>query len=118
MVGDDTLEPPLAGVLENGRAVAGEMLIERNPAADLGQEPFKPDLARPQFLWTVVDAIEFQQVEGIEKHPVVICTAGQLLEDGQAGMVAIDGLAVDRDRARPQRPGSVDIGPSSHSRAG
>jgi hypothetical protein len=41
-------------VLENGRAVAGEMLIERNPAADLGQEPFKPDLARPQFLWTVV----------------------------------------------------------------
>src|SRR5260370_5067912 len=83
------------------------MLIERNPAADLGQEPFKPDLARPQFLWTVVDAVVFQQVEGIEEHPVVIRPAVQLLKDGQASVVAINGLAVDRDRARLLRRRSV-----------
>src|ERR1022692_4956048 len=58
-----------ARVLEDGRPVAGDVLIERDPAADIGEKPIKPDFPRPQFLWTVVDAIEFQQVEGIEERP-------------------------------------------------
>jgi hypothetical protein len=48
-------------------------------------------------------AVELEQAEGIEDHLTIVGTAVQLVEDRDAGTVAIDRLPIDHDRLRRDR---------------
>jgi hypothetical protein len=92
VLGDDTLEPELAGVGEDGCPVALQMLA----VADAGRRPRPPVLA-----------IELEEIEGIEEHLIVIGPTVQPLEVRYAGSVAKDRLAVElppKPTVAPQRP--------------
>ena len=67
------------------------------------QEMFEPAPALLQGLDPQVDAAQFQQVEGVEEHPVVVGLAVELLEVRRAVRVAADRLAVEDQGGRPER---------------
>ena len=88
-------EAELAGVLEDDPAVAFHVLIVLDAGRRLGQQLFQPRLAGVQRLRPEVLAIEFQQVEGVEDHAIIMPPAVQIVEDRDAVFVATDRLAVD-----------------------
>jgi hypothetical protein len=76
---DDAFKPELAGVLENGRAIAVEMLREANPVAVREQ---LSELALAQFKrrGPQIFAVQLDQVEGIEEDARVIRARMQSIE--------------------------------------
>jgi hypothetical protein len=61
-------------------------------------------LKRPR---SPVLTVGFEQVEGVEKHLIVVGSAMQLFEHGHARVVAADRLAVDRGRVGANRGHSL-----------
>jgi hypothetical protein len=103
VLGDDAFKPEPAGVVEDGLAVALDMLVELDAGRRLCEQPFEPRPAHMQGLRPEVLAIEFQSVEGIEQDPVIVLPAVHVFEDRDAVGVATDRLAVDRGRAGRER---------------
>jgi hypothetical protein len=67
---DDALEPEPAGVLEYGRPVPDDVLVELDAlVGDLSQEVLEPTPALLQRLDPKVDPAQLQQVEGVEDRP-------------------------------------------------
>ena len=61
----DAFEPELAGVSENGRAIAFDMLVEPDAEASFGQHARKRGLAGVKRIAPQVVAVQLDQVEGI-----------------------------------------------------
>jgi hypothetical protein len=68
VLGDDALGPELAGMGEDRRAVAFEVLAVADPGRRLGEQPFEPGLPLRERSRSPILAIEFQEVEGVEKR--------------------------------------------------
>ena len=80
-----------AGVLEDHRAVAVVVLVERDPFMGLAQQLCQDALAlldgrAPRFL-----AVNFEQIEGAEHGYGIVPVSADQLEDGEATLVADDG---------------------------
>jgi hypothetical protein len=60
---DDAFTAERAGMFEDGRAIADEMLIEGNTVADASEELGEPRLALLERLPAEVGAVELDQVE-------------------------------------------------------
>jgi hypothetical protein len=56
------------------------MLVELDPRLGLGEHLLKEALASHQGVRTLVDAVELEQVKGIEDHLIIVGPAMQLVE--------------------------------------
>src|SRR5262249_50498342 len=70
----DAFESHLAGVGEDGRAVALDMLVEAQAKASFGQHTSKRGLAHFQRVTPQVVAIQLDQVEGVEEGVTVMAS--------------------------------------------
>ena len=68
---DDALKTHLAGVVEDGRAIALDMLVEPDARAGLGHDRCERGLADVKRVAPQVVAVQLDQVEGIEKDALV-----------------------------------------------
>jgi hypothetical protein len=103
MLRHDALEAELAGVLEDGRSIPVEVLVELDALiGDPLQEMLEPAFPRFQKVRPEIDATQFQQVEGVQEHPVVVGSAVEPLEVGHPVEVAADRLTVQDQGARPK----------------
>jgi hypothetical protein len=73
------------------------------PARAAASRLFEARLADMQWLRPEILAVEFEQVEGVQDHALIVPPAVQVLEDREAVGIATDRLAVDRDRGGPER---------------
>jgi hypothetical protein len=109
VLGYNALQTALAGMGEDGRTVALEVLSELDPERRFVEQLFEPGLAGIERPGAPVLAVELQKVEGIEEGLPIIRPAMQLLEHGYAGLIATDCLTIDRRGCRRQRRhGRVD----------
>jgi len=99
---DDTFEAHLAGVGEDGRAVAFHVLIEAQAKASFGQRTSKRGLAHFQGIAPQVVAVQFDQIEGVQERAVIIAAVSNEIERGDAVFIAGDSFAVDNAGARTQ----------------
>ena len=77
---NDALAAHGAGLLEDNRAVACEVLIERDTVSGAAEEFSERGLALFEWLPTKVIAIQFDQVEGTEHGGIVKLPVAQQLE--------------------------------------
>jgi hypothetical protein len=76
--GHDTFEPHLAGMGEDGRAVAFDMLVEPDTRASLGHDRRERGLADLERVTAQVIAVQLDEVEGVEEHvPVMLAVKSQ-----------------------------------------
>jgi hypothetical protein len=68
---NDAFEPHLAGMGEDGRAVALDMLVEPDAGAGLGQDGRERCLADLERVAAQVVTVQLDEVEGVEEHAVV-----------------------------------------------
>src|SRR5262249_30734700 len=99
---DDAFEAKLAGVGEDGRAVALDMLIESNAGAGLGHDRCERGLADLKRIAPQVVAVQFNEVEGVEEDALVSALVPDEIERGHAVVIAGDSFAVDNAGARAQ----------------
>jgi hypothetical protein len=64
---DDAFEAKLAGMGEDGRAVALDMLVEPDARASLGHDRCERGLADLERVTAQVVAVQFDQVEGVQE---------------------------------------------------
>src|SRR6266404_664127 len=76
----DSFEPHLAGMGEDGRAVALDMLVEPNTGTGLGQDRYERGLADLERVTAQVVAVELDQVEGVQEHVAVMLAVVDTLE--------------------------------------
>ena len=93
---DDALAAERAGVLEDDRAVALEMLIERDAVAGVSEQIGERGLAALDRLPPEVLAVEFDQIESAEHGGVVVLPIADQIEDREPVRIDDDGLAVER----------------------
>jgi hypothetical protein len=97
----DALGAERAGVAEDRLAVAVEVLGKANAPACLTQQPGQRRAADFPWLAPQVVAVEFEQVEAVEKHSTRAVTPGkrgaQALEVGHSARIDHDALAIERD---------------------
>jgi hypothetical protein len=85
-------------MLKDGRAVAFNVLVIDNtgfaPVQEVPQQLFA------QFEWRLskINAVDLQQVEGIQKHGMIIRLAVQLVERRNAILIADNTFAVEIER--------------------
>src|SRR6516164_570709 len=96
----DAFEPELAGMGEDGRAIAFDMLVEPDAGASLGQHARKRGLAGLKRIAPQVVAVQFDEVEGVEEYAVVSAVVTDEIERGNAVVIAGDSFAVDHAGAR------------------
>ena len=77
----DAFATERAGVLENGRAVALVMLIERDPVAGVSEQIGEHGLAVLDRLPPEVLAVEFSQVESTEYGGLIVLPIADQIED-------------------------------------
>jgi len=92
----DTFEPHLTGMGEDGRAVALDMLVEPDAGASLGQHTRKRGLADLKRIARQVIAIQLDQVESVQKHPVVSAVVTNEIERGNAVVIAAAAIKITR----------------------
>src|SRR6516164_10943719 len=68
----DTFKPHLAGMGEDGRAVALNMLVEPDARVSLGHDRCQRGLADLKRIAPQVVAVQFDEVEGIEERAVIM----------------------------------------------
>src|SRR6516225_2670582 len=81
---DDALKTHLAGVGEDGRAVALDMLVEPDAGAGLGHNRRERSLADLKRIAPEVIAVQLDQVEGVEKDAPVSALVADEVERGHA----------------------------------
>src|SRR5262249_50851086 len=96
------LPAELAGMGENGRAVAFDMLIELNAGAGLGHDRRERGLADLKRITQEIVAVQLDQVEGVEENAFVSAVVTDEIERGNAVVIAGDSFAVDDAGARAQ----------------
>ena len=69
---DDAFESHLAGVGEDSRAVALDMLVEPDAGAGLGHRRCERGLADRKRITPQVVAVQFDQVEGVQERAVIM----------------------------------------------
>jgi len=104
----DAFESHLAGVGEDGRAVAFHVLVEAQAKASFGQHASKRGLAHFQRITPQVVAVQLDQVESVEEGTVVMAVVANEIERGNAVVIAGDSFAVDDAGARAQARQRLD----------
>src|SRR5262245_15493345 len=94
--------PKLAGVGEDGRAVALDMLIEPDAEAGLGHDRRERGLADLKRIAPQVVAVQLDEVEGVEEYALVRALVSDEIERGNTVVIAGDGFTVDDAGARAQ----------------
>ena len=79
MLRDDALAAELAGVVEHDRTVRLDVLAQRDPARSRIGEPL---LAFLKLKRSLILAVQFEQVEGIQDDVTVTTTGVQLVGTG------------------------------------
>ena len=102
MLRDDTFKPHLAGMGEDGRAVALDMLIEPDAGAGLGHDRCERGLADLKRIAPQIVAVQLDEVEGVEEYAVVSAVVTDEIERGNPVVIAGDGFAVDDAGARAE----------------
>src|SRR5262249_37603466 len=92
---DDAFEAKLAGVGEDGRAVALDMLVEPDAGACLGHDRCERGFANLKWIVPQVVTVQFDEVEGVLERAVIMAAAANEIERGNAVIIAGDSLAVD-----------------------
>src|SRR5262249_26773297 len=87
---DNAFEAKLAGVGEDGRAVALQMLVEAQARASFGQHTSKRGLADLKRITPQVVAVQLDEVEGVQKHAIVSALVTDEIERGNAVVIAGD----------------------------
>jgi hypothetical protein len=77
---DDAFKPHLAGMGEDGRAVAFHMFVEPDAWAGLGQHHFQRGLAALQRIRSEIVAVQFDQIEGIEENAFVMVAVANAIK--------------------------------------
>jgi hypothetical protein len=104
----DTFKPHLAGMGEDGRAVALDMLIEPDADPSLGHDRCERGLADLKRIAPQVVAVQLDQVEGVEEYLVVSAVVPDEIERGNAIVIASDSFAVDNAGARAEASQRLD----------
>src|SRR5262245_44391134 len=99
---DNAFETKLAGMGEDGRAVALHVFVEPYAVAGLGHNRCERGLADLKRIAPHVVAVQLDEVEGIKKDAPVSALVPNEIERGNAVVIAGDGFAVDDARARAQ----------------
>ena len=77
---DDALGTKLASVLEHGRTVLGDVLVEQNASLDTAQQPRQRGLAVEERKIAKIAAIVLDRIEGIQHRAMRSLSAAQLVE--------------------------------------
>src|SRR5262245_41105025 len=88
----DAFEAYLAGVGEDGRAVALDMLVEPDASAGLGHDRCEFGLSDFQWITPQIVAVQLDEVEGIEEYALVGAVVPDEIERGNAVVIAGDSL--------------------------
>src|SRR6516164_972744 len=96
---DDAFEAELAGMGEDGRAVAFDMLVEPDAGAGLGHDRGERGLADLKRIAPQVVAVQLDEVEGVEEDALVSAVVTDEIERGNAVVIASDRFAIDDARA-------------------
>jgi hypothetical protein len=96
----DAFEAQPAGMGENGRAIAFDMLVKPDAGASLGQYVRKRGLTDLKRIAPQVVAVQLDQVESVQKHPVVSAVVTNEIERGNAVVIAGDSFTIDDAGAR------------------
>src|SRR6516164_7753030 len=99
---DDAFEAKLAGMGEDGRAVALDMLVESDAGAGPGHDRCERGLADLKRIMPQVVAVQLDQVEGVQERAVIMAAVANEIERGNAVVIAGDSFAVDDAGARAQ----------------
>src|SRR5262249_55027436 len=91
----DAFEAHLAGVGEDGRAVAFQMLVEAQAKAGFSQHTSKRGLADLKRIAPEVIAVQFNEVEGVEKDALVSAVVTDEIERGNAVLIGGDSLTIN-----------------------
>ena len=92
-----------AGMGEDGRAVALDMLIEPDAGAGLGHDRRERRLAHLQRITPEVIAVQLDQVEGVQERAVIMAAVANEIERGHAIIIAGDAspsMMQERERRR------------------
>ena len=106
-LGDDALEPELAGRSEEFRAVLGDVLAVADGRRRVLEQPLEQRFALDERHARQIPAVEMQQIES-DEHDLGARARQrvlQTLEARDAARVVDDGFAVDERRAARQRAG-------------
>src|SRR6516164_1381085 len=95
----DTFKPHLAGMGEDGRAVALDMLIEPNAGAGLGHF---------QRITPQVVAIQLDEIEGVEEGALISAIVTDEIKRSHTVVIAGDSFTVDNAGARAQAGQRLD----------
>src|SRR5262249_2067054 len=98
----DAFESHLAGVGEDGRAVALDMLVKPDAGAGLGHDRCERGLADLKRITPQVVAVQLNEVEVVEEYALVSAVVTDEIERGNAVVIAGDSFAVDDAGARAQ----------------
>src|SRR5262249_43088031 len=99
---DDAFEAKLAGMGEDGRAVALRVLVEPYAGAGLGHNRRGRGLADLKRIAPEVVAVQFDEVEGVEEYALVSTLVPDEIERGDTVVIAGDSFTVDDAGARAQ----------------
>ena len=92
---DDAFEAKLAGVGEDGRAVALDMLVEPDAGTGLGHDRRERGLADFERIAPQVVAVQLDEVEGVEKDAPISALVTDEIERGDTVVIAGDSFTVD-----------------------
>ena len=92
---DDAFETKLAGIGEDGRAVALDMLVESDAGAGPGHDRCERGLADLKRIMPQVVAVQLDQVEGVEESVTVMASVADTVERRHAVVAASNRLPID-----------------------
>jgi hypothetical protein len=101
-LGDDALQAELAGVAEDGLAVALDVLVPSQARPHLDQQGSQRGLADIERLSPEIVAVQFDQVESVQEHPAIVTPIPNAVEHREAVIVAAHRLAIEDTRPGTQ----------------
>src|SRR5262249_7958440 len=97
---NNAFEAKLAGMGEDGRAVALDMLVEPDAGAGLGHDRCERGLADLKRIAPQIVAVQLDQIEGVQERAVIMTAVAHEIERGNTVVIAGDSFAIDDARAR------------------
>jgi hypothetical protein len=85
---DDAFDAKLAGVGEDGRAIAFHLFVEPYAGARLGHDRCEPGLADLKRIASEIVAIQFDHIECVEEYALVSALVTDEIERGNAVVIA------------------------------
>ena len=95
----DAFESHLAGVGEDGRAVAFHVFVEPDAGAGLGHDRRERGLADFERIASEIVAVQLDEIEGVQERAVIMAAVANEIDPV---VIAGDSFAVDDAGARPQ----------------